>query len=57
VIYLPIKTIKTAGAMIPIKGIKIDGKKDVANSPDIKPSYHSITTLENTDYSVTDSVH
>tara|TARA_Y100001968_G_C19124918_1_gene603765 strand:- start:96 stop:233 length:138 start_codon:yes stop_codon:yes gene_type:complete len=43
---------KTAGAMIPIKGTKIDGKKDVANSPDISPTYHSLTTLENTDYSV-----
>tara|TARA_Y100001968_G_scaffold230397_1_gene213247 strand:+ start:153 stop:275 length:123 start_codon:yes stop_codon:yes gene_type:complete len=33
--YLPMKTIKTAGAIIPIRGIKIEGKKLEANSLDI----------------------
>ncbi len=44
--YRPITTIKTAGAIIPIKGTKIDGRNDDANSLLMVSRYTSIDTLE-----------
>tara|TARA_B100001250_G_C19125747_1_gene497372 strand:- start:210 stop:368 length:159 start_codon:yes stop_codon:yes gene_type:complete len=44
--YLPINTMNTAGAIIPISGTKIEGKKDDANSPDMASTLRYIGTVE-----------
>jgi len=43
--YLPIKTMKTAGPIIPTKGIRIDGSKLEASSLVITYFYKSIYIL------------